>query len=444
MNKMLKLGTKFALFNLLSKLGFIIVLITIMPYVVTRINILQTDKELIEKREKVIDLISVYGIEPFISEVRDEAFGSYNILKEEFVSLEQENAPEDWNFIEVSQREIEGEVIDYRVLNYSLKVDGEIYLLEIGKSLTSIRYAQQNINRVVLIFLTLVILITLFTDLFFTGKIVYPLSLVIKKLNNSTTPALFDKSEIRTTTSEFLQLDKALINLMIRLDNLLAREKEITANMSHELLTPISVLRSKLENLLTSDISNDVSQQIEESLSTLHRLKILINSLLFFARIESQQFLKEDSFELSDVIKDVLDELQPVAIDKGIIISAESQSAFTFSKANRSLVFSMLYNVLNNSVKYTDPGGLILITNRNDDGHFEMSISDNGKGMTAEQIETLFSRFKKKSVYNSESNGLGLAITKSIADFHKIKLNVDSSPGNGTKFQFLFPDKLSS
>jgi len=134
----MKLQTKLALFSLLSKLVFSALFIGFLPLIIERINIRQTDNELINKREEVISLISEVGIEPFITSDTENGFGSYNILKEEFISLERIDLTEDWNFIDVTKRLIDDEAIDYRVLHYSLKIDGISYILEIGKSLASI------------------------------------------------------------------------------------------------------------------------------------------------------------------------------------------------------------------------------------------------------------------------------------------------------------------
>lgn len=87
--RMIKLRIKLALFNLLSKVVFTIVFLLFMPWLIERINLIQVDADLINKREKVINLISQIGIEPFVAPDSGNVFGSYNILKEEFVSLEE-------------------------------------------------------------------------------------------------------------------------------------------------------------------------------------------------------------------------------------------------------------------------------------------------------------------------------------------------------------------
>src|SRR5512137_2930975 len=121
---MMKLRIKLALFNLLTKLVFAVLFIMLMPFIIERINLRQVDNDLIGKREKMISLISETGIEPFIISDTSNAFGSYNILKEEFISLEKIDTSKDLNYIEVTPRLIEGEEIGYRVLNYSFNIDG--------------------------------------------------------------------------------------------------------------------------------------------------------------------------------------------------------------------------------------------------------------------------------------------------------------------------------
>jgi len=437
---MIKLKFKLALFNLLSKLAFTAIFLIFLPYIIERINLRHVDNDLIQKREQVIGLIAEIGIEPFIESDSSDVFGSYNILKEEFVSLERIDTEEDYNYIEVTERIIEDEVITYRVLNYSFLIDGQKYLLEVGKSLDSIQYARRNITRVILIFLGLIILITLLTDLQYTHLILRPLDRITGKLKGISSPSLFDRQPVKTTTRDFYRLDIALRELMDDIDDLFRKEKEITVNISHELLTPVSVLRSKLENLLLrEDTDPDISEKIEESLKTLHRLQSLVNSLLLIARIESHQYLREDEFKVNDVLKEIAAELMPIAEDKDVMIKEEYDNDLQFARANRSLLFSMLYNVVNNAVKNTPGGGEIIIRSFVQKERFGVTVSDNGRGMANQQLENLFARFKSRSDNNEDGTGIGLAITKTIADFHDIEVSVKSEPGKGTTFFFIFP-----
>ena len=438
---MMRLKIKLSLFNLLSKLVFTAIFLLLMPFIIERINLRQVDNDLIDKREQVISLIAEIGIEPFITSDSSDAFGSYNILKEEFISLERISPGEDMNYIEVTPRLIEGEEIDYRILNYSFEVDGQKYLLEVGKSLQSIIHTGRNISQVMLVFLIFIIIITFLSDFQYTRLLLRPMDKIKNKLKRISDPSLFDMSPVRTTTSDFVRLDNALRELMSHINMLFQKEKEITVNISHELLTPVSVLRSKLENvLLREDLDHEVEAKIDESLKTLHRLQSLVNSLLLIARIESHQYLREDTFSSNEILMEITKEINPVAEDGGVLLKGELLDDFQIREANRSLIFSMFYNIVNNAVKNTPSGGEVLIKSIRQHNRFSVIISDTGKGLTEGQKNTLFSRFKMRKMDSGEGTGIGLAIAKTIADFHNIEVLVSSEPGNGTKFSFIFPE----
>jgi signal transduction histidine kinase len=437
---MIKLRTKLTLFNLFSKMVFAAVFIAVMPYIIERINSSQTDKELIRKKEQVISMINEIGIEQFINSESESTFGSYNILKDEFISLERIDLEEDIDSIEVTQRLIEGETISFRVLSYSFDFDGQTYLLEIGKSLESIMHTRKNIFRLTWGLLALIILITLFADLNYVYRVLHPLDLIIKKLKGTSAPDVFDKVPVKTTTFDFNQLDQTLIDLMNRIDDLFRKERDATVNISHDLLTPVSVLRSKLENiLLQENLDNDISAKIEESLKTLHRLKTLVNSHLLIARIENRQYLKNESFAVGDLILEIIDELSPIATEAGISLIYNPTADFQMTRANRSLMFSMFYNVVNNAVRNTRSGGKVTVISSFNQNRFSILVADSGIGISEEQLKKLFSRFNSKSNVDEDHVGIGLAITKTIADFHNINITVESKINLGSTFSFLFP-----
>jgi signal transduction histidine kinase len=298
-----------------------------------------------------------------------------------------------------------------------------------------------NIKKVMLLFLVFIILITFLTDLQYTRLLLRPLDIITNKLKGISNPSIFDNTPVRTSTSDFHHLDEALIELMSHIDKLFQNEKEITVNISHELLTPISVLRSKLENLLIQkDIGPQISCKIEESLKTLHRLQSLVNSLLLIARIESQQYLRNESFSVNEVLHEIITEIIPIAEDAGIKIKEDLAKDFQIKGANKSLMFSMFYNVVNNAVKNTPSLGEVVVKTNLQVDNYIVTVTDSGKGMTEAQMSNLFSRFKTKTENNSDGIGIGLAIAKSIADFHGIEILVNSIMMKGTSFSFRFPE----
>jgi signal transduction histidine kinase len=433
----MKLLHKLTLSNLLFKLGFVAIFIAVTPWLSERINLYQTDNELIEKRERIIDIIAEIGVDPFIIREAYDFFASYNILKEEFISLELVELDEYWNFIEVTQRNIDEEVIDYRVLNYAFLVDGEMYLLEIGKSLSSISITERNIRRVTIFFLLVFLIISVVFELLYTGVLLQPLNKITTKIKSTSDPAGFDHKPVTTSSTDFLMLDHTLSELMNKINQLIQKEREITQNISHELLTPISILRTKLENILTrDDLNQEITEKTEESLTTLHRLKTLVNSLLLIARIESNQYLKTDSFNISEVLNEVVEELQPLAEEAGIATNVLYQHDYHFTSANKSLLFSMFFNVINNAIKHTPAGGKIDVIASIENEESKVVIADTGEGITPEFLPDVFMRFKKKGIKDDSGTGIGLAIAKSIADYHKIKIEVSSELNKGTRLVF--------
>lgn len=435
----MKLKFKLSLFNLLSKLIFTGLFILLMPYIIERINLRQIDNSLVQKRENVLSMISEIGIEPFISS--DSSFGSFNILKEEYISLEMSDSKDDFNFITEDSRLMDDEEIDYRVLHYSFFIDDQKYVLEVGKSLESIAETGKNTRNVMMLFLGLIVLITFITDIQYTRIILTPLDKIKDKLRLISDPAQFDKVPVKTSTSDFVRLDKALCEVMENLNSLFIKEKEITVNISHELMTPVSVLRSKLENLMMKDdLHPGFAEKIEDSLKTLHRLQSLVNSLLMIARIESNQYLREDSFSIAGLLQDIKKELEPIALDSCVNLISELKDDLHLNNANRSLLFSMFYNVVNNALKNTPLGGSVVISSSKEGSNLTVTIADTGRGLTAEQKKNLFSRFRTRDKNSGEGTGIGLAIAKTIADFHNTEVQVASELEKGTKFVFVFSE----
>jgi signal transduction histidine kinase len=433
----MRLQHKLALANLLFKIFFMGLFLAVTPWLSERINLYQTDNELIDKREEVIYLISELGVEPFLVGATEDYFSSYNILKEEFISLEQVDLDEYWNFIEVTPRRIDDEVIDYRVLNYSFLVDGETYLLEIGQSLSSIAVTERNIRRVTLAFLFLFLLVSVIFELVYTGALLKPLNRIVAKIRATVMPENYDLTPVASSTQDFKILDSTLSQLMEKINSSFQNEREITQNISHELLTPISLLRNKLENLLLRDqMDEGLAIKVNESLTTLYRLKTLVNSLLLIARIESNQYLRNDNVQVHDVIDEVVEELKPMADDGSVVLIQNYSRELHFVQANRSLLFSLFFNVINNALKHTPKGGEVWIHGYRKKNRCVVEMADSGEGIPADLLPDIFMRFKKRNGAEDSGSGIGLAIAKSVADFHNIQVAVSSEPGKGTRFVF--------
>lgn len=220
-------------------------------------------------------------------------------------------------------------------------------------------------------------------------------------------------------------------------------EKQFIANVSHELLTPISILSSRLENVLTYEtLSVEAENKIYGSLKTLNRLKAIINSLLLISKVENNQYDKNDIVKLPDIITEINEELEDRLEDREISFNNRLKYQYALI-GNKALMHTLLFNIINNAIKYNQHHGSITITDSTLQNRYRVDIIDTGIGMNREQIEKAFNRFEKLDTDEKESFGLGLAIVKSIASFHDININITSEKNQGTTFTLFFNEQAN-
>ena len=434
----MRLQSKLTLFSAVSKIIILLLLIILLPPIINRVALHNTDKRLLEKKEQVFDIIQQKGIQSFVSEGADDRYGSYNLLKEEFISIEPINQAQINNRIENSYRKVEEETLEYRVLSLAFAVDGGTYLLEIGRSLATIRETSNTLQRYAAYFLVAVVLLTVFIDLAFVKILLRPLTLIIRRLQRIGHPETFKPNTIPTSTSDFVYLNSTINNMMLQVQEAFVKEKEFIGNVSHELLTPVSILQTRLENLLSDqELPEELMLKLVESKKTLHRLKRIIQALLLISRIENEQYLRDEEVSIKALVSDVTEEIEERLEVKQLTLELNMQEDFSF-KGNYSLLFTMLFNVVNNAIKYNRPGGAITISGQPTDKGYQLQVVDTGIGMPEDQLPQIFSRFKRLHAPDGESQGLGLPIVQTVAKFHRIKLTVTSLPDKGTCFAFLF------
>ncbi|MDD3860317.1 MAG: HAMP domain-containing sensor histidine kinase [Bacteroidales bacterium] len=438
-----KLKNKLVFFNALTKTTIVTLLLILVPWIAGIITRQDTDNELVQKLDKVLALIESDGINNFVDQNAElKSFGSYNIIKAEFVSIEQLDVDTLIDEIQFSQRNIEEEIIDYRVLSYSIKKDGKTYLIEIGKSMEDIYKFEQKLKSYAVIFLIIILFLTLIIDLIFIQFLLKPLDKITKKLHNIKDPVNFDYSNIDSQTTDFVYLDQSINALMQKIEKAFINEREYIGNVSHELLTPISIIRTKLDNIMLSKSLSETDMiKIVEAKQTLHRLTNLVRTLLVMSRIENEEYLLNEKVNINQLIDEVINEINDKILFKGLSLERnESKTVFHFT-GNKQLLFTMIYNIINNSIRYTEAGSITIISKVSKDS-FILNITDTGIGMIPNQTEQIFLRHKSFG-QGIDNYGIGLTLTKKIADYHKITISVNSEHKIGTSIILSFPSTKS-
>lgn len=438
---------KFALYNALSKALIILSFWALLPKVVEKIVYDHIDRRLVARTERVLMIIKRGGIDDIVLE-QDCSFESYNILKEEFVAI--------YPILDPTHRElkprirneawsIEGENLQHRIIRQPFTYDNQLYELNIGEGISSIEELNNTIQQFSLWIMIIIVILSIFLDFAFVKLLMRPFNRIIHtKLQPVPSPNNFDFTPIHSSTDEFNRLDTRINEMMLKLRDAFQIEKEFISNVSHELQTPISIVQNKLENLMIEgNLTDDVMIRLSESQRTLNRMSRIIKALLLISKIENEQYLKSDQVDINSLIEEVLEEIEDRANQKGIKVVRRLNASIEFGPANRALLFTMFFNLLNNAIKYNKENGSISIESELSDHGLIVKITDTGIGIENSQLTAIFERFKRLDKTNPDGYGLGLPIVKTIAQFHHIELLVDSAPGKGTEFTLEF-DSISS
>lgn len=437
----MNLQAKFALYNAITKIAVILVLGLIILLSLETISSHHLDGRLTKKRLKVIANLSSKEIDSLLN--IQHSFTDYNILKDEFIVLN--TVPKTTKLdttisFTTESREIEGDTEIYRILNEQFEYDNKRYKLELGETMTAMQAVKTTIRFYMLIVLVIALLVTLITDFAFTKFILRPFYQIIdQKLNKVNDPTSYNYQNIPTHTTDFKILDNSINSLMRKIATLFSLEKQFIANVSHELLTPISILSGRLENILAAEnLPEEHENKLLASLKTLNRLKVIINSLLLISKVENEQYLKTDQIHVKEELEEIYETLEDRIQDKKLTYRNEVKEDFKLV-GNQALLHTLLVNIINNAIKYNVKGGSITINDHLEDSRYLLSISDTGIGMDKKIIDNAFKRFERENDDSEEGFGLGLAIVNSIAKFHQLEINIQSDKGKGSVFTIEFP-----
>lgn len=434
----MKLLTKLTLFSAISKLAIVILFVLLLPVMVKQVSFRNTNKSLEQQREKVLREIKQNGIDFYMQ--GQQEYGSYTMLKDEFISLEPTDTVYETIHLQTATRYFaDGDTINYRILTTTLHANGRNYLLEIAKKISAIEDEARVLQTTVLYVLLLLTLLVFISNYIYTRNILSPLSEIIKtKLRNQKFPFKEQLKPVKTSTYDFKYLDRSIKELMDHVHSAFEKEREFTSNASHELMTPISIMQSKIENMSTAeDISDAQYQKLEEVKRTLNRLKKIVSSLLLISRIENEQYIRNDTVRPAVLLKEVMEELLHRLEEKELKFTLQMNENVVLKNLNRDLLFQLFYNILNNAIRYNRNGGRIEVWDELGNGKYAVYIKDTGIGIAKEQVNDIFNRFKKSN-QSTEGYGLGLSIVKSIMQYQKISITVQSTPPEGTTFTILF------
>jgi two-component system phosphate regulon sensor histidine kinase PhoR len=228
-----------------------------------------------------------------------------------------------------------------------------------------------------------------------------------------------------------------------RLENV---RRDFVANVSHELKTPVASIKGFVETLLDGRAEDPADRErfLAIVARQADRLGAIIDDLLALSRIEQAEEagnLPTAPVRVADLLGTVMLECRPRAEGRSIVLEAECPSDLR-AQVNAPLLEQALINLVDNAIKYSDPGRPVRISGGARDGGLELAVRDEGAGIEPEHLPRLFERFYRVDKGRSRKlggTGLGLAIVKHIAQAHGGSVTVESMPGQGSTFRILLP-----
>lgn len=269
-------------------------------------------------------------------------------------------------------------------------------------------------------------------------KSLYDLTLTTKKITAS---SLHQRIDPKSWPKELRTLGFSFNEMLDRIERSVNRLKQFSADLAHELRTPINNLIGETEIALSHQQSSMHYQQVLESnLEELQRISHIIENLLFLARSENPQMdLQKELLHVNTEIGIVCEYFKPLAEEKAIFLHYKGNATLS---ANRVMFKRLISNLLSNALKFTPTSGSIHFDIKNHDKTVQITLRDNGIGIANEHLPNIFNRFYRVDSarsHQSGGTGLGLAIVKSIVDLHHGNISVMSELGKGTCVVMSFP-----
>jgi two-component system phosphate regulon sensor histidine kinase PhoR len=225
--------------------------------------------------------------------------------------------------------------------------------------------------------------------------------------------------------------------------------RDFVANVSHELRTPLSILRGYIETLL--DSPKTPREELTRILRVMDRhskrLELLVEDLLTLARLESGNLdLQLGTVALSNFFQEMIRDWEKKLTSKQLNMIVDVPPDLSPIRVDRTRLQEAVYNLLDNAVKYSREHGEIRLSARQRDGGIELTVSDDGIGITKDDLPRIFERFyradKARSPDKVRGTGLGLAIVKHIAQLHGGRVEAESELDKGTTIRVVLPSAM--
>jgi heavy metal sensor kinase len=340
--------------------------------------------------------------------------------------------------------DVNGKPYSFRIFTTPVMENKRLsYVVQVASSLTQLHTVLRNLGISLLFLLPLTVILTGLSGVFLVQLTLRPVDQMIETIHQITAENLKLRLKIPGSKDEIESLAQTFNQMIARLDEAFTTQRQFMEDISHELKTPLSVLKGELEVTLKRIRSTqEYESTLHSSLEEVNGLIGIVENLLTLARFDAKTTtLQEVPLDLNLLLKDAVEAIQVLAIQKNI--SLQLNSAHTVEiRADKNQLKRLIINILDNAIKYTATGGKISIDLRQQKDSADIEITDTGIGIPEKELPHIFDRFYRVDKSRSSVGfGLGLSIAQSIAMAHGGKIYARANIPQGTIFTISLPVK---
>ena len=317
---------------------------------------------------------------------------------------------------------------------------GQPYTLQVAQNRSSDERFMKEFGVLLVVVLALSIVASAVIARRVAREGLQPLSAMTQSLRRIGPRHLHERIPPRGWPRELQPLATAFDEMLDRLEDSFTRLSQFSADLAHELRTPIANIRGEAEVALTRPRTPDEYREvIESTVAECERLSGIVDNLLFLARAEAaEENVQRTSFDGRAAIEKISAYYAAMAEEQGVTLTCAGEGEV---RADPMLFGRAVSNLVENALRFTPAGGTILVSIVRRAAQSEISVEDTGSGIAGENLSRVFNRFfRADSSRSSHGSGLGLALVKSIAELHGGSAKIESEVGRGTTVTLIFPN----
>jgi signal transduction histidine kinase len=301
-----------------------------------------------------------------------------------------------------------------------------------------------HFHRASLIAILIAFVFVFITGLYITWLSLRPIAAMRNRLDKINAENLDERIPMPNPDDELGRLAHSINNLFDRVDSSFKIQTRFISDVSHEFKTPLSILRLNEEKLLNlPDLNDDAFDTINSSIEILYSLDFLVQKLLYLSRLEQDRCpFHPELVNPLEIVSKVHGALSLIAEGKDLTFSMNDSRTNSNKEmpADPELLYMALFNIVENSLKYTVHGSVI-ISLSSTDNNCRIDVSDTGIGITSNKLPLIFDRFYRadESREHGRGYGIGLSIVRRIVDLHQGHIEVESQVDSGTTISIFLP-----